>query len=455
MADQTRFDIREFGARRGETATESIQKAIDEAHAASGGEVIVPAGHWFSANLFLKSGVTLNVAPGAILEANPDLSLYREMSMGHNKDRQPYHFLIIEDQENVTVTGGGILDGNGMAHWDAPRGSSPWYSEKDKRISPFVECRNSRRIVFENITLRNSPGWTLHLESCDDVILKNVRVENHLYGPNTDGFDINGCRDVLVSGCKLVCGDDAIIIKATSDSRTCERITVADCIVRSNCIGIGIGCETAGGVRQVAISNCVAFHCHRMFAIGMWEGGFVEDIVVTGIVGDTLESAPLARPIHLDVKQHAREEGTSIGRLRNVQISNFVARTEGRILMTCQNGGTLENVTLRDVRLDITRVEDPDPISPPDGKTGSTQYSNFNLEARKQRAALVVENARDLVVDGLHISWPEDQEKDITFRSIWARNVKGGYIHAPLAKGWGSADESGHFEGCRLEPGRV
>jgi polygalacturonase len=31
---------------------------------------------------------------------------------------------------------------------------------------------------------------------------------------NTDGIDPDGCRDVVVSACRMVCGDDCIVIKS-------------------------------------------------------------------------------------------------------------------------------------------------------------------------------------------------------------------------------------------------
>ncbi|RSX51871.1 glycosyl hydrolase family 28-related protein [Bifidobacterium callimiconis] len=43
---------------------ESIQSAIDAAHEAGGGRVIVPAGRFLTGALVLKSNVTLHLATG-------------------------------------------------------------------------------------------------------------------------------------------------------------------------------------------------------------------------------------------------------------------------------------------------------------------------------------------------------------------------------------------------------
>ena len=432
----TSISIVDNGARAGEKATRAIQQTIDQVHAAGGGRVVIPDGHWVSGTIRLKTGVTLHVSPNAVLQGSGDMADYPTDESRPLFQGQRHHFIVAHEAENITITGGGTIDGNGPAFWLDPQPPSRWYRAKRPRVSPMVEIRHCRRVVLDSITIRNSPGWTIHPYCCDDVTIRNVRVENNLYGPNTDGIDVNGCRDVFISDCKLTCGDDAIIIKATKDARSCERILVTNCVLTTNCIGVGIGQETESDVRQVTVSNCVMHHCHRMIGLGIWAGGTVEDVTITGCVGDTLETAPLARPIQLEVKQHVGWD-VPLGRMRNVQISNIVARTQGRVLLTAQEAGGIENVTLRDILLVYTGLEDADRLSPPDGATGSSQYANQNLEARRQNAAVVVENLRNFVLDGLAVQWPESVE--VPHSALWARHLDGGLLNLQRAAGCGDA----------------
>jgi hypothetical protein len=448
--------ITDYGATAGRLCTEAIQKAIDAVAGQGGGTVLFPAGTWVSGTVHVKSGVTLHLVPSAVLRGSTDIADYTVVPWQKNEGERHHCFIVIDDREDVLITGGGTIEGNGFAFWDkpAPEAAYPWYRAREPRVNPMIHVAHSRRITFDNIRISDSPGWTVHLYCCDGVIMRGVTVDDYLYGPNTDGFDINGCRDVFVSDCRLTCGDDAIIIKATPEGRSCERIMISNCRVESNCIGIGIGQETLSDVRQVTVSNCIATGCHRMFAIGMWEGGIVEDVTVCGLVGDTLtrDDITLARPIQLEAKQHATRGGGHCT-LRNVQISNVVARTKGRILMTAQGGMWLENVMLRDIRLSIVGMEDPELLSPATGTEGSSQYANRNLEARKQRAAVVVENARGLVVDGLYIDWPRENATGKPFAGIWARGIRGGYLNIPLVNG---LDDGGRRvvvadSDCRIE----
>ena len=48
---------------------------------------------------------------------------------------------------------------------------------------------------------------------------------------------------------------------------------------------------------------------------------------------------------------------------RNVIIDNLACHTDGRILMTCDEGGVLENILLRNLMLTYPRIKDPQPIA--------------------------------------------------------------------------------------------
>jgi polygalacturonase len=326
--------------------TSPIQAALDAA-ARIGGTVYVPPGTWLCGAIELRSGTTLRLDPAAVLKGSPRLADYpqRECNLHEGEGR---FFIYAGGATDVVIEGGGTIDGSGEAFWQAPAPGSPWWRTGNQRVCPMFEFRHCTRLRLENIRILNSPGWTVHPFCCDHVVLRGVTVDNHPFGPNTDGFDIDGCRDVFISDCKLRCGDDAIIIKATPKARSTERIVITNCICFSNCIGIGIGQETESGVRQVAISNCVVHNSHRLFTIGIWNGGFVEDVSVSNLVGDTINHHSIARPIQLEVKQSASIPQTRpLGIIRNVTISGLTCRTQGHCLITAQDGAWIDNLTLR------------------------------------------------------------------------------------------------------------
>ena len=74
------------------STTAIIQQAIDAAGNQGGGAVVLPAGTWVCTTLFLRSGVTLRLDRGCVLQAHTDLSMYPEMKVGIIKTEQGFIF---------------------------------------------------------------------------------------------------------------------------------------------------------------------------------------------------------------------------------------------------------------------------------------------------------------------------------------------------------------------------
>ncbi len=447
--------------------THAIQKAIDAANSAGGGVVLVPPGTWVCGTIRLKDNVTLNVQPGATLLGSPNIEDYPAVQDSRRGDRHVHHFIVAEDAVNVTLTGGGTIDGNGPAFWEPQRAPRSWIGAKSPRISPMLDFVNCTDLRIENVTITNSPGWTLHPHMCRRVWIRGIKLINHLFGPNTDGIDVNGCRDVMISDSYIECGDDAIVLKTTHDSQPLERVTVTNCIIRTNCVGLKLGAnESVHDMRQVTFSNCVVYACTRAIGLYNWRGCTEEDIVISNITCDTDCGFILNRPIHID----ARHAEFGPGVIRNVQISNVVARTDGRILMTAADGYRVENVLLRDIRLSYPVIDDPAPTAP---GAGSHQFSMHSPEARAARAAVVADGIRNLVIEGLTIDWPDGdppaswsgpknangsdrlyerpEGREPTFAAFWGRRLRGGLIDCPLIRASSDEAEAFDIEDCEIE----
>jgi polygalacturonase len=426
--------------------TAGVQRAIDAAAASDDGVVMAPPGTYEVCTLFLRSRVTLHLCPGAVLRACPDLDLYPELSRGHNKDRQPYHLIYADGCEDICIRGQGTIHGNGPAFWEGlVFADMPWIKAKPRRVSPLIEIRNCKNVVLQDFTINDSPGWTVHPYNCDQVRIEGITINNHMYGPNTDGIDVNGCRYVFISNCRIHGCDDNIIIKATEDARASEYITVANCVLESNCAAIGLGAETRSGIRHVAVSNCAVINSIRMLQIIMWDGGVVDDVVFSNITGRALTEFGTDRAIHFDIQEHKRAN-PDLGRMRNIQVSNLVCQTRGRVLLTAQDGAWLENIVLRDVRLVYPEVEDPAVTVP---KSRSSQLSNFSPEARVARAAVVADNIKNLVLDNVAATWPDNPA--VPMHAAWLRNIKGGFVHCPLLHAVRPGVERYHLKDSQLD----
>jgi hypothetical protein len=130
----------------------------------------------------------------------------------------------------------------------------------------------------------------------------------------------------------------------------------------------------------------------------------MEDIVVSNIVFDSNVPVVLPLPIHLHCRR--RSDDSALGRIQNVSISSFIARTQGHILMTAEDATMLENITLREIQLIYPYIESPTPTA---ADAGSSQFSNRSPKARCANAAIVAENVSNPSIDGSLITWPGDR----------------------------------------------
>ncbi len=477
------YNVKNFGA-VGDSLTlntKSFQRAINTAEKAGGGTVLVPPGVYISGTIFMKDNITLEVMAGAKIFGSPNIEDYTEMVWGHNKDRQPYHLIVGHGVQNIEIRGGGIIDGNGEAFWQDwhPDSLPEWIMAKDLKVSPMMEIWECKNVIIKDVTLLTGGGWTLHLYDSDHVQVRGVKILNNVYAPNGDGIDITGCYDVTISDCIIKTCDDAICVKTTVDSRDAKRITVTNNVIECLCAALKIGNETFRDISQITFSNNVIFGSSRGFAIYAESAGTVSDIIVSNTILDTRVSLLYNRPIHLSLYLPEPGAGGRNGdwmfkegeqwdyegrepRLRNIIIDNFITRTQGRILITAEDGRYIENLTLRDVHMDYVWVEDPT-IYVDDVK--SSQFAPVKHEAKIATAAMVLENVENLTVDNFRITWPESDtvpedwrfEKVIAngtlepfypeygpsvpvpFNAIYGRGLKGGYIDAPLSSSSSSA----------------
>jgi hypothetical protein len=427
--------------------TAAIQAALDAVKETGGGTVVVPPGTFVTGSLVVHGHTELVLMAGAVLQGSRDLRDYVINNPIPQSRRDPFdnpamqdrHLLLLYRAHGVTIRGPGVIDGQGDAFWNPPAdpAARKWWTHRNwQRPCPMIDIIECEDLRLEGFTLRNSPGWTVELQNCDRVGVHGVHVRNHFWGPNTDAFDICGCRDVMISDCHIVCGDDAFCIKTMPHTRSSERITITNCTMRTNCVGLKLGCfESHKDMRQIAFSNNVVFNSSRGVGIYNFKGATFEDILISNLVYDDDNELPLNRPIHIDLRHEAvkgwgGESPTGkAGIVRRVMISNVVAKTRGRILLTHADDGVLEDISLRDIQLHYPQVEDPGPIG---RDAGSAQFSNHSPQARVARAALVAEGVDRLQVRNLQIRWPQGRAPGFPFAAGWLRRCTG-MVDSPFA----------------------
>jgi polygalacturonase len=288
----TTYYISDFGALAdGSLCTQYIQKAIDEAYINGGGQIVVPSGVFLSGALFLKDNIELHLSAGATLKFSDEQEDYPVVvSRWEGVVREVYaSCLYAEDAKNISITGFGTIDGNGEKWWHIFRNEREKLAYPRPKLISFDGCEH---ITIRDVSLVNSPSWTVNPIRCHNVTIDNLTIINPSDSPNTDGIDPESCKNVRISNCHIDVGDDCIAIKAgtedTAERVSCENITITNCTMVHGHGAVVLGSEMSGDIRNVTISNCTFQDTDRGIRLKSrrGRGGVVEDIRIDNIVMD-------------------------------------------------------------------------------------------------------------------------------------------------------------------------
>ncbi len=323
------LNVRDFGATGDGTTkdTVAIQQAIDRCAVLGGGEILVPAGDYFTGALALRSHTLLRLEKDASLIGTPDFTDYPVTQVRWEGHWIQGHIGLIYamDAGKIGVAGPGKIVGN-KALGGRPSQQNPL---RHPCLMEFINCTDIR---LEDFSTSYERMWSIHPTYCENVSIRNLTIRSS--GGNGDGIDIDSCKDVLIGGCDISTGDDCISLKsgrgeeAYSILRPTENVRITNCTFADSIFAcIGIGSETSGGIRGVRVEHC-KFTAARTFAIYIksrpGRGAFIEDILaddldVSGMTGGFLRVNILNSGIQ-DEFPVPGDEG--IPTIRNFRFSN-------------------------------------------------------------------------------------------------------------------------------------
>jgi polygalacturonase len=368
--DKGIYNVRDYGAAADGKTLDSpaINRAIEACANAGGGTVRLPAGTYLSGSIHLKSNINLLIDAGAtILGAPQNMKAYDpaepfEGTAYQDGGHTYFHNSLIwgENLVNVSITGQGMINGGGLTRSDRAVGAGP-INQGDKAIALKL-CRN---VLLRDITIYHGGHFAVLVTGCDNMTIDNVTMDT-----NRDGLDIDCCRNVMVSNCRINSpNDDALCPKssfALGKPVITENLTIVNCQVsgfeegtlldgrmlpsRNKNGRIKFGTEANGGFRNITIANCTVRQC-RGIALEEVDGGILENISISNI---TMMDVAVY-PIYITLGRRNRgPEGTPTSKARNINISNIIAtgiEPFSGIQITGMPGQYIEGVRLENIRL--------------------------------------------------------------------------------------------------------
>jgi polygalacturonase len=411
FATAVEIDVKTSGAAGDGVAldTPAIQRAIDACAAGGGGRVVFPAGRYLTGSLRLASGVTLVVTPQATLVGSTSMSDYPRGKL-----------IDAGGASNIGIEGGGVIDGQGQSFWEKSgdykgppwRGTAQFEYRALKRPG-FIHFGGCTNVQVRDITLLNSPSWTVHLQRCVSASVERVTIRNPLFGPNTDGIDLNSCQSVRVRQCDIITGDDGVVLKSSEPGRghPSRDIRVENCRIWSACNALKIGTETHDDFDDIQFRDC-HLYCDsaRMLdrplagvAIESVDGSRLSNIVVSNITMSNVRTPIFVRLGHRggNSARTRQVEPRVPGTIDGVEIRNITAEHAGfESSITGIPGHPVRNVTLSDIRLTYEGGGEADWVTEevPD-KAVIARYPESQMFGRLPAYGLYVRHA-----DGLRVS---------------------------------------------------
>eukprot|EP00123_Amoebidium_parasiticum_P014158 comp22363_c1_seq1/m.33326 comp22363_c1_seq1/g.33326 ORF comp22363_c1_seq1/g.33326 comp22363_c1_seq1/m.33326 type:complete len:468 (-) comp22363_c1_seq1:237-1640(-) len=356
--------VRDFGAKGNGRAydTEAFRQAVAAVSAVGGGRINVPPGSYLVTTITLASNVRLHLEAGSTLISSNKTQDWAKPTVSYNVTRmcggvwdKPYlggPVIFCFQCVNVSVTGEGIIDGQGYKWWAMTE------SKMVGRRGYLLLMVNCTNVHVQGVTFQNSPSWNVVPKFCKNVTIENVLILNdYVQSHNTDGINPYGCDGVIIRDSILVTGDDCIAIK--SGPRPSCGIPSQNILVHNvTCIGshgLTIGSEMNAGVRNVVFSNITIDGRNTKSSQGVrlksqrGRGGFVENILYENIRIHNVK-------IGIQATLNYREVDPSVKptpNFRNITIRNVFATSVRRQLGSIDglaeapiDGIVLENVFL-------------------------------------------------------------------------------------------------------------
>ncbi|TRW23876.1 glycoside hydrolase family 28 protein [Flavobacterium zepuense] len=318
FSNAPKFLITDYGAvpndkvKTGKAISDAINKAT-----VSGGIVVIPKGEWLTGKVHLKSNVNLHLEQGAVLSFSEDPNDYLPAVHTTWEGMECYNYsplVYAYNCTNVAITGKGELKAN-METWqkwfarptahmnslkylydlaakDIPVEERQMVNDSAHLRPQFIQFNRCQNVLMEDVSIRNSPFWTVHPYLSKNVVIRKINIYAH--GHNNDGVDPEMSENVLIEDCIFDQGDDAISIKSGRDHDAwrlhtpAKNIIIRNCLVKNGHQLVALGSELSGGIENVLIDNCRVVDGaklnHLLFIkTNERRGGFVKNIYMQNV----------------------------------------------------------------------------------------------------------------------------------------------------------------------------
>nr|KYP62543.1 Polygalacturonase At1g48100 family [Cajanus cajan] len=359
------FNVRSFGAVGDGSAddTDAVVGAWKSACAVKSGVVLLPENYYFKITSTIFSGPC---KPGLVFQVDGTLMAPNGPESWPKKDSRD-QWLVFYRLDQMTLTGRGIIEGNGEQWWDLPcKPHRQVYNDiynmtlgpNGKTVSGPCESPTmirffmSSNLVLSGVKIQNSPMFHVKFDGCQGVIIDKLSISSPKLSPNTDGIHLGNTKGVGIYNSMISNGDDCISIGPGCSDVDIEGVTCAP----THGISIGsLGVHNSQAcVSNLTVRNTIIKESDNGLRIKTWQGGTGS---VNGLRFENIQMENVQNCIIIDQYYCLSKEclnQTSAVHVNDVSYRNIKGTYDVRtppIHFACSDTVACTNITLSEIEL--------------------------------------------------------------------------------------------------------
>lgn len=339
--------------------TRRIQSAIE---ACNPGQAVVLRAHgknavFLTGPLTLKSGVTLVVDANAVLTASRDPRVFDNTPgscgivgpRGHGCKG----LITVLETTGSGIMGDGTIDGRGGAKlfgqqaswWDLAHEAK--VTDQQQSVPWLIIVRDSKDFTLYRVTLRNSPGFHVSVNTTDGFTAWAVKIMTPKTARNTDGIDPGSSRNVTIRDCFISTGDDDVAVTAGRAGAASNISVLHNHFYAGH--GMSIGSGTSGGVDHMLVDDLTIDGADNGLRIksDRSRGGLVENIVYRNVCIRNTRNPILFTPVYTTF------QGDQLPIYRKISIENVHIVSPGTYTFLGLDADHKLQVTMDNVFADV------------------------------------------------------------------------------------------------------
>ncbi|KAI3465919.1 hypothetical protein Pfo_022582 [Paulownia fortunei] len=253
---------------------------------------------------------------------------------------------------DLTVKGGGILDGQGRSAW-------PYNDcQKNSQCKPlpatlrFDFIRNSRVYNLRSI---NSKSTHFNLFACENMNISRVRLTAPANSPNTDGIHIGSSSKIKISHVGISTGDDCISMVSGSQDIDIYDVSCGP--------GHGISVGSLGRsheheyVKGIRVRNCSFIGSDNGVRIKTWAPSLYSE--ASNLIFQDIVMHNPRNPIVIDQQYcpsphcYTQGESSSAVQIKDVTFKNIWGISSTKVAVNLQCSGALPCRNVKLINIDL------------------------------------------------------------------------------------------------------